>query len=80
MTRRRIRARALELGCALLAAALRGETTGSPQAAAGVTYAHKITADDRGIDWSRPAVEIDRLVRALAPDMGARTELDGRPV
>ncbi len=44
-----------------------------------MTYAHKLTADDRRLDWTRPAVEIDRVVRALAPDIGARTELDGRP-
>lgn len=76
----RIRARALELGVPLLAAALRGETTGIEQASAGVTYAHKITADDRRIDWSGSAVEVDRLVRGLAPDVGARSHLDGRPV
>ena len=75
-----IRARALELGVPLLAAALRGETVGVPQAESGVTYAHKLTAGDRRIDWTRPASEVDRRVRALAPDLGARTELDGRPV
>jgi methionyl-tRNA formyltransferase len=75
-----IRRRALELGVPLLAAALRGETTAVPQSDAGVTYAHKITAGDRRLDWARPAIEIDRVVRALAPDIGARTELDGRPV
>ena len=51
-----------------------------PQGGVGVTYASKITAADRRLDWTRPSVEIDRTVRALAPDIGARTELDGRPV
>jgi methionyl-tRNA formyltransferase len=75
-----IRRRALELGVPLLAAALRGETTATPQAAVGVTYAHKLTAGDRRLDWTRSATEIDCTVRSLAPDIGARTELDGRPV
>ena len=75
-----IRRRALELAVPLLAAALRGETTATPQEGVGVTYASKITAADRRLDWTRPSVEIDRTVRALAPDIGARTELDGRPV
>jgi methionyl-tRNA formyltransferase len=75
-----VRRRALELGVPLLAAALRGETTATPQAGDGVTYAHKLAAGDRRLDWARPAIEIDRVVRALAPDIGARAEVDGRPV
>ena len=45
-----------------------------------VTYAHKLTTDDRALDWRRPARELDRVVRALSPHIGARTALDGRPV
>lgn len=52
----------------------------TPQAEEGVTYADKITAPDRELDWSRSPEELDRLVRALSPHIGARAELDGRPV
>jgi methionyl-tRNA formyltransferase len=39
-----------------------------------VTYAHKLTTEDRRLDWARPALEIDRVVRVG----GAWTTLDGR--
>ncbi len=42
-----------------------------------VTYAHKIEAADRALDPSRPAVELERTVRALRPHIGARIELPG---
>jgi methionyl-tRNA formyltransferase len=51
-----------------------------PQPEEGVTYAHKITAEDRLIDWSRPAEEVVNRVRALSPHIGARGEVEGRPV
>jgi methionyl-tRNA formyltransferase len=73
-----VAARALDQGVPLLAAALRGETTGRPQAGA-VTYAVKITPDDRRIDWHASAATIVNQVRALSPHIGARTEFDGRP-
>ena len=43
----------------------------------GVTYAEKITAEDRTLDPARPAVELERTVRALTPHIGARIELNG---
>ena len=43
-----------------------------------VTYADKIGPDDKEIDWGRPAAEIADQVRALAPHIGAVTELAGR--
>jgi methionyl-tRNA formyltransferase len=49
-----------------------------PQPEEGVTYARKITPEDRWIDWSRPAQEVVDQVRALSPHIGARAELDGR--
>ena len=49
----------------------------TPQPDAGVTLAPKINPADVRIDWSRPAVEIDRLVRAASPAPGAWTLLDG---
>jgi methionyl-tRNA formyltransferase len=43
----------------------------------GVTYAEKITAADRTLDPSRPAAELERVVRALTPHIGARIALPG---
>ena len=43
----------------------------TPQAEAGVTYAHKIDKAEARIDWSRPAAELDRQIRALSPFPGA---------
>jgi methionyl-tRNA formyltransferase len=50
-----------------------------PQHEEGVTYADKIGPDDRVLDLSRPEEAVNR-VRALSPHIGARTELEGRPV
>jgi methionyl-tRNA formyltransferase len=43
----------------------------------GVIYAAKIDKAEARIDWSRPAVEVDRLIRGLSPFPGAWFELDG---
>ena len=71
--------RALDLGVPLLAAALRGETSGRAQEGEP-TYAHRIEAGDRRIDWTWPAARIADQVRALAPHIGARAQLDDVPV
>jgi methionyl-tRNA formyltransferase len=42
------------------------------------TYAAKITAEDRLINWSRPPAAIVNRVRALSPEIGAVTELLGK--
>jgi methionyl-tRNA formyltransferase len=52
----------------------------TPQDEEGATYAEKITAADRELDWRRPPEEQLNLVRALSPHIGARAELQGRPV
>ena len=44
------------------------------------SYAVKLTAADRRIDWRRPAAEIVDRVRALSPRTGAVAELGGRRV
>jgi len=41
-----------------------------PQPEAGVTYAHKIDKAEAGIDWTQPAEQIARRVRAFAPFPG----------
>ena len=42
-----------------------------------VVYAAKIDKAEARIDWSLPAVEVDRLIRGLSPFPGAWSELDG---
>jgi methionyl-tRNA formyltransferase len=37
----------------------------------GVTYAQKIDKAEARVDWARPAVEVDRLIRGLSPAPGA---------
>jgi methionyl-tRNA formyltransferase len=48
-----------------------------PQPEAGVTYAAKIDKAESRIDFTRPAVEIERQVRAFAPAPGAFFEYQG---
>jgi methionyl-tRNA formyltransferase len=50
------------------------------QADAGATYAAKITPADRQLDFVQTAEELVRRVRALSPHIGARAELEGRPI
>lgn len=73
-----VRRAALELGVPLLERALLERPEPRAQDERGVTYAHKIEAAERALDWTRPAAELDRKVRALSPHIGARTLLDGR--
>ncbi|MEE1922312.1 methionyl-tRNA formyltransferase [Pseudomonas sp. 148P] len=44
-----------------------GTLQGEVQDDALATYAHKLNKDEARIDWSRPAVELERLVRAFNP-------------
>jgi methionyl-tRNA formyltransferase len=64
------------IGGHLLVRALDGPRTYVEQPAEGVTYADTITSADRVLDPVRPAAELERLVRALTPHIGARVELD----
>lgn len=48
-----------------------------PQAEAGVCYAAKITARDRGLDFSLPARELVNRTRALDPSPAATAKLKG---
>ena len=49
-----------------------------PQPEDGATYAEKIAASDRELDWARPVNEILDRVRALSPHIGARGVVGGR--
>ena len=46
----------------------------------GITYAAKLTKDDMALDWRRPAVELDRIIRTFAPRPGAAADLLGERV
>jgi methionyl-tRNA formyltransferase len=55
----------------------RGAIEAQPQPETGATYAKKISKDEARIDWSKPAIEIDCLIRGLSPAPGAWTEAKG---
>ncbi len=69
-----LRSRLVVAGSHILVAAL-DEGLGAPAPQVGEpTYADKLTAEDRHLDWSRPAIDVHRRVR-----LGdAWTTLDGR--
>ncbi|WP_395691645.1 methionyl-tRNA formyltransferase [Nocardioides sp.] len=75
-------ARLAEGGAGLLLATLDGLEDGSvearPQQVDGVSYAPKIETAHARVDWSDPAVAIDRQVRACTPAPGAWTTYDGQ--
>ncbi|MGY6705476.1 methionyl-tRNA formyltransferase [Roseinatronobacter sp.] len=50
------------------------DLTPKPQPEAGVTYAAKIDKAEARIDWTRPADEVARQIRALSPFPGAWCE------
>jgi len=51
-----------------------------PQPAEGVTYAAKIDKAEARVDFTRPAAEVDRLIRGLSPFPGAWVEVAGERV
>jgi len=51
-----------------------------PQDESGVTWAPKITKDDGRVDWTWPAVRIDRRVRAMTPWPGGWVAGEGGPL
>jgi methionyl-tRNA formyltransferase len=57
-----------------------GNTPMEPQDESLATHVRPFTRADGWIDWRRPAVEIDRQVRALQPWPGAWTTLDDRRI
>jgi methionyl-tRNA formyltransferase len=75
--------RLAEAGAPLLVATLDGIADGSlrpqPQSGDGVSYAPKLTVADAEIDFGRPALAVERRIRACTPDPGAWTSFrDGR--
>ncbi|MFE1812389.1 methionyl-tRNA formyltransferase [Metapseudomonas otitidis] len=57
-----------------------GTLQGEVQDDALATYAHKLNKDEARIDWSRPADELERLVRAFNPWPICHSTLDGQPL
>ena len=51
-----------------------------PQPDEGASYAAKIDKRDTQLDWRRPAVELERAVRAFRPVPGAATRLGDEPL
>ncbi len=76
--------RLAEGGAHLLVSTLDGIETGElvavEQPTDGVTIAPKITVEDAQIDWSRPAVAIDRQIRACAPAPGTWSTFEGERI
>ena len=74
--------RLAHLGAGAIGEALDGLARGTlraiPQPADEATFAPRIERDQCRLEWQRPAVELERLVRALAPDPSAFTQLAGR--
>ena len=57
---------------------LGGEIVPQPQPQEGATYSPKIDKADAQIDWRRPAIEIERAVRAYTPWPGTQTSWNGQ--
>lgn len=57
-----------------------GSLQGEVQDDALATYAHKLNKDEARIDWNRPAVELEQLIRAFNPWPVCHTILDGEPL
>jgi methionyl-tRNA formyltransferase len=76
--------RLAEGGAGLLVATLDGIAEGSLEAreqpADGVSFAPKVRVDDARIDWTEPAVAVDRRVRSCTPFPGAWTTYEGERV
>ncbi|WP_460853952.1 methionyl-tRNA formyltransferase [Nocardioides montaniterrae] len=76
--------RLAEGGADLLVATLdgiqSGELVAREQPADGISLAPKIEVDDARVQWTQPAVAIDRMIRACSPFPGAWTEFEGERV
>jgi methionyl-tRNA formyltransferase len=76
-----LRTRLVELGTPLLVETVDLLPSLEPSAQVGeATHAAKLEVDEFRLDWTRPAVELDRVVRAGNPRPGAWTELDEQRV
>jgi methionyl-tRNA formyltransferase len=69
-----------KLGTELLLEWLQRRTSPETQPEAGATYAPKIDKAEARIDWTIPATQIERQVRAFAPWPGAWFEANGERI
>jgi methionyl-tRNA formyltransferase len=73
-----------ELGALAIVEALTlvslGDGAGQPQEDRWVTYAGKITREQARIDWTKPAIDVSRTIRAFDPVPGAYSTLRGTEV
>jgi methionyl-tRNA formyltransferase len=69
--------RLAQAGAALLIEVLGTAPECAEQDESAATYAEKIAAEDRRLDPTRPAAELERVVRGLSPHIGASAELGG---
>lgn len=76
----RLAALGAEAILAALADIAAGQAKPAPQAESGATYARKIETDEADLDWSRPCIELERVVRALRPFPGARSQFGAAAV
>ena len=76
--------RLAEGGAGLLVATLDGLETGTLEAREqpedGISFAPKITVEDAHVDWTEPAMAVDRRIRACTPAPGAWTTYEGERV
>jgi len=57
-----------------------GTLAARPQPAEGITYAKKLAREEGRIDWSQPAADLERRVRALNPAPGVWFERGGERI
>ena len=62
----------------LLPAYVRGEAVPHPQREEGVTVVRRFKKEDGALDWTKPAVQLERQVRAFDPWPGSATVWDGK--
>jgi len=68
------------LGADLALRTLRDPPEPVPQPAEGATYSAKLTRDSGRLDWTQPAAQLDRQVRAYTPWPGAWAMLGTEPL
>ncbi|HUR74362.1 MAG TPA: methionyl-tRNA formyltransferase [Sporichthya sp.] len=73
--------RLAQAGAGLLMATLDGIEAGAveavPQSAEGISLAPKLSVADAEVDWTAPAMHVDRLIRACTPAPAAWTTFRG---
>jgi methionyl-tRNA formyltransferase len=69
-----------KLGASALLKWIEDPSPPEPQLENGATYAPKVDKAEARIDWNRPAIEIERQVRAFSPRPGAWLEASGERI